>query len=73
MKPTIAVLPFANLSYDPEEEYFSDGVTEEIINVLSRVPGLQVAGRTSSFTFKGKTDDLPAIGGQRLTGNQSLV
>ncbi|MCF2518610.1 AraC family transcriptional regulator [Dyadobacter sp. CY351] len=64
MKPTIAVLPFANLSYDPEEEYFSDGVTEEIINVLSRVPGLQVAGRTSSFIFKGQNQDLKHIGEQ---------
>ena len=54
---SIAVLPFSNLSNDPEEEYFSDGVTEEIINVLSRVPGLQVAGRTSSFTFKGQAHD----------------
>ncbi|SKB69054.1 tetratricopeptide repeat protein [Dyadobacter psychrophilus] len=64
MKPSIAVLPFVNLSNDPEEEYFSDGVTEEIINVLSRVPGLQVAGRTSSFTFKGRTKDLKWIGEQ---------
>jgi adenylate cyclase len=64
MKPSIAVMPFVNLSNDPEEEYFSDGVTEEIINVLSRVPGLQVAGRTSSFTFKGKTQDLQLIGRQ---------
>ncbi|TLV02923.1 AraC family transcriptional regulator [Dyadobacter luticola] len=61
---SIAVLPFKNLSNDPEEEYFSDGVTEEIINVLSRVPGLQVAGRTSSFTFKGRTDDPQLIGEQ---------
>jgi adenylate cyclase len=61
---SVAVLPFANLSNDPEEEYFSDGVTEEIINVLSRVSGLQVAGRTSSFTFKGKTHDLKQIGEQ---------
>ena len=64
MKPSIAVLPFVNLSNDPEEEYFSDGVTEEIINVLSRVPGLRVAGRTSSFTFKGRTQDLKWIGEQ---------
>ena len=64
MKPSVAVLPFVNLSNDPEEEYFSDGVTEEIINVLSRVPGLQVAGRTSSFTFKGRTKDLKWIGEQ---------
>ncbi|OJV14866.1 MAG: AraC family transcriptional regulator [Dyadobacter sp. 50-39] len=61
---SIAVLPFSNLSNDPEEEYFSDGVTEEIINVLSRVPGLQVAGRTSSFTFKGQAHDPQWIGRQ---------
>lgn len=61
---SIAVLPFTNLSNDPEEEYFSDGVTEEIINVLSRVPGLQVAGRTSSFVFKNQNTDLQAISTQ---------
>ncbi|MBO9613368.1 MAG: AraC family transcriptional regulator [Dyadobacter sp.] len=66
---TIAVLPFTNLSSDPEEEYFSDGVTEEIINVLSRVPGLQVAGRTSSFTFKGKKYDPQWIGEQLQVGH----
>lgn len=66
---SIAVLPFANLSNDPEEEYFSDGVTEEIINVLSRVPGLQVAGRTSSFTFKGENHDPQWIGGQLQVGH----
>lgn len=61
---SIAVLPFLNLSNDPEQDYFSDGVTEEIINVLSHVPNLQVAGRTSSFTFKGKNQDLRLIGDQ---------
>lgn len=66
---SIAVLPFVNLSNDPEEEYFSDGVTEEIINALSRVPGLQVAGRTSSFTFKGKNHDPQWIGGQLQVGH----
>jgi len=66
---SIAVLPFVNLSNDPEEEYFSDGVTEEIINVLSRVPGLQVAGRMSSFTFKGKSNDPQWIGGQLQVGH----
>ncbi|SDE79664.1 TolB amino-terminal domain-containing protein [Dyadobacter soli] len=66
---SIAVLPFLNLSGDPEEEYFSDGVTEEIINVLSRVPGLQVAGRTSSFTFKGKNHDPQWIGAQLQVGH----
>ncbi|MEO6686738.1 MAG: AraC family transcriptional regulator, partial [Dyadobacter sp.] len=63
-KVSIAVLPFLNLSNDPEQEYFSDGVTEEIINVLSHVPDLQIAGRTSSFTFKGKNQDIRLIGEQ---------
>jgi adenylate cyclase len=53
-KPSIAVLPFNNLSSDPEQEYFSDGLTEEIITVLSNVPKLFVIARNSTFTFKGK-------------------
>jgi serine/threonine protein kinase len=61
---SIAVLPFANLSTDPENEYFADGVTEEILNALSHVAELRVAGRTSSFSFKGKNQDLMAIGEQ---------
>jgi adenylate cyclase len=52
----IAVLPLANMSADPENEYFSDGMTEEIINALSKVPGVHVASRSSSFAFKGKKD-----------------
>ncbi len=52
----IAVLPLANMSADPENEYFSDGMTEEIINALSKVPGIHVASRSSSFTFKGRKD-----------------
>lgn len=55
LKLSIAVLPFVNMSSDPEQEYFSDGITEEILNVLSRIPNLKVAARTSSFQFKGKT------------------
>ncbi|MCF0069387.1 AraC family transcriptional regulator [Dyadobacter sp. CY261] len=62
---TIAVLPFVNPNNDPEEEFFSDGVTDDIINLLSRVRGLQVAGRISSFTFKG-TDPTPQFAGERL-------
>jgi serine/threonine protein kinase/tetratricopeptide (TPR) repeat protein len=62
---SIAVLPLANMSADPENEYFSDGMTEEIINALSKVPGMQVASRTSSFAFKGKEADVREIG-QRL-------
>jgi serine/threonine-protein kinase len=58
----IAVLPLANMSADPENEYFSDGMTEEIINALAKVPGIQVASRTSSFAFKGKQDDVRQIG-----------
>jgi eukaryotic-like serine/threonine-protein kinase len=58
----IAVLPLANMSADPENEYFSDGMTEEIINALAKVPGMQVASRTSSFAFKGKDVDVRQIG-----------
>jgi TolB-like protein/Flp pilus assembly protein TadD len=59
---SIAVLPFANMSSDPEQEYFSDGISEEIINTLAQLPNLKVAGRTSSFTFKGKNEDLRMVG-----------
>jgi serine/threonine-protein kinase len=58
----IAVLPLANMSADPENEYFSDGMTEEIINVLAKVPGLHVASRSSCFSFKGKTVDIREVG-----------
>ncbi|MDZ4730855.1 MAG: hypothetical protein SH820_13035 [Xanthomonadales bacterium] len=59
---SIAVLPFVNMSSDPEQEYFSDGISEEILNALSRVSELKVAGRTSSFAFKGENQDLQVIG-----------
>ncbi len=59
---TIAVLPFVNMSADPENEFFSDGISEELINALTRVEGLQVTARTSSFAFKGKTKDVREIG-----------
>ncbi len=59
--PSIAVLPFSNMSPDPDTEYFSDGMTEEIINALMQLPGLRVAARTSSFAFKGKSEDLRRI------------
>jgi TolB-like protein/Tfp pilus assembly protein PilF len=59
---SIAVLPFMNLSADKENEYFSDGMTEELINALSKVSGLRVAARTSSFAFKGKSADVREIG-----------
>ena len=61
---SIAVLPFLNLSTDPDNEYFSDGITEEIINVLSQIQGLKVIARTSSFAFKGKNIDVRNIGRQ---------
>ncbi|MEO8140490.1 MAG: protein kinase [Gemmatimonadota bacterium] len=61
---SIAVLPFANMSGDPENEYFSDGISEEIINALAQLPGLRVAARTSAFSFKGKNADLRSIGDQ---------
>jgi TolB-like protein len=59
---SIAVLPFVNMSSDPEQEYFSDGLSEEILNLLAKVPDLIVIGRTSSFAFKGKNEDLRGIG-----------
>ena len=52
---SVAVLPFVNLSADKNDEYLSDGMTEELINALAKVPGLRVPGRTSCFAFKGKT------------------
>ncbi len=68
---TIAVLPFVNMSSDPEQEYFSDGLSEELINQLVKVKRLRVTGRTSSFVFKGKTDDLRLVG-SRLGVNHVL-
>jgi TolB-like protein/Tfp pilus assembly protein PilF len=59
---SIAVLAFANMSADPDTEYFSDGVAEEILNALAKVDELKVAGRTSSFYFKGRNESLAAIG-----------
>ena len=52
---SIAVLPFANMSSDPENEFFSDGISEELINLLTKLPQLRVSSRTSSFSFKGKS------------------
>lgn len=59
---SIAVLPFVNMSSDTDNEFFSDGLSEEILNSLARIDGLQVVGRTSSFQFKGKNQDLRRIG-----------
>src|SRR5438552_1369355 len=79
--PSIAVLPFANMSGDKDNEYFSDGLAEEIINTLTKVPRLKVAARTSAFAFKGKERRHPWYqrgigcrphpGGQRAQGGQS--
>jgi TolB-like protein len=55
------VLPFANLSADKDNEYFSDGLTEEIINVLTHIRGLKVIARTSAFVFRGKEQDIRHI------------
>ncbi|MEK6609635.1 MAG: protein kinase, partial [Gemmatimonadota bacterium] len=65
---SIAVLSFVNMSNDPENEYFSDGIAEEIINALSKVQALQVASRTSSFAFKGKNEDIGEIGRKLKVG-----
>jgi len=61
-KPSIAVLPFTNLSGDPEQEYFVDGMVEEIITAISRLPWLFVIARNSSFAYKGKSPDLRQVG-----------
>jgi len=59
---SVAVLPFADMSEAGDQVFFSDGISEEILNVLVRIPGLAVAGRTSSFAFKGRNEDLRTIG-----------
>ncbi len=61
-KQSIAVLPFADMSAEGDQEYFGDGIAEEILNALVKVTPLKVTGRTSSFSFKGKSDDIKAIG-----------
>jgi TolB-like protein len=61
-KPSIAVLPFINMSSDPEQEYFSDGVTEDIITELSQFPTLRVIARNSCFQYRGKSSDLRRVG-----------
>src|ERR1700722_13718897 len=60
--PSIAVLPFANMSGDPEQEYFSDGISEDIITDLSKIAGLMVIARNSSFTYKGRSVDIRDVG-----------
>ena len=59
---SVAVLPFADMSEKKDQEYFSDGLAEELLDLLAKIPGLHVIARTSSFSFKGKSDDIPTIG-----------
>jgi adenylate cyclase len=66
---SIAVLPFVNMSEDRANEYFSDGISEELLNLLTKVPQLQVAARTSSFSFKGRQVEIPEIGRQLHVAN----
>ena len=66
---SIAVLPFVNMSADPDNEYFSDGISEEILNALTKVEGIQVTARTSSFSFKGKNEDARSVGAKLGVAN----
>ncbi len=68
---SIAVLPFTNMSADPENEFFTEGITEDIINALTKIPELRVASRTSAFAFKGQAQDVRAIG-ERLMVSKVL-
>jgi TolB-like protein len=63
MPASVAVLPFANLTREPDKEYFGDGMAEELIHMLSRLPGLSVPARTSSFAYKGRNTDVRQIAG----------
>lgn len=67
--PSVAVLPFVNMSADPEQEYFSDGISEEILNALYRVEGLHVVARTSAFSFKHREIDIKEIGRTLMVGH----
>ncbi len=67
-RKSVAVLPFVNMSSDKENEYFSDGITEDLITALSKISGLHVAARTSSFAFKGKNEAIEKIGEQLHVG-----
>ena len=68
-KNSIAVLPFVNMSSDTEQEYFSDGISEEILNALTKIPGLHVTSRSSAFSFKGKDIDIPTVAAQLGVAN----
>jgi TolB-like protein/cytochrome c-type biogenesis protein CcmH/NrfG len=67
--PSIAVLPFVNMSHDEEHEYFADGLSEELLNVLAKIKGLRVASRTSARSFKGKDVDMPTVAQQLQVAN----
>ena len=67
--PSVAVLPFVNMSDDAANEYFSDGLSEEILNALAHIPGLRVPARTSSFAFKGQAQDVAKIGAALRVAN----
>jgi adenylate cyclase len=66
---SIAVLPFTDMSENKDQEYFSDGLSEEVLDLLSRIPELHVVARTSAFSFKGKSDDIPTIARKLLVAN----
>ncbi len=68
---SLAVLPFANMSADPDNEYFSDGISEELLNLLVKVEGLRVPSRTSSFAFKGQNTDIRDIARQLEVGTRA--
>ncbi|MGI8955313.1 MAG: hypothetical protein ACR2II_00130 [Chthoniobacterales bacterium] len=68
-KKSIAVLLFVNMTSDKQNEFFADGLSEEILNSLARIDGMRVIGRTSSFQFRGKTEDLRTIGEKLWAGN----
>ena len=81
---SIAVLPFVNMSSDPDQEYFSDGISEELLNLLSKIPEMRVISRSSAFSYKGKDIDIPTIAAQlnvthvlegsvRKSGNQIRI
>ena len=73
-KPSVAVLPFVNMSDDPKQEFFSDGITEEIITALSKIPQVFVIARTSTFQYKGKAVKVQqvseALGGAICSGRE---
>ena len=67
--PSIAVLPFVNMSSDKEQDFFSDGISEELLNLLAKIPALHVAARTSSFSFKGQNVEIPEIAKRLLVAH----